>query len=98
MLVVSGFLTQAPALFGTQPSDSESEAGSSAVPVLKVVGTTPRRANGQCTDISGTWALTERLALTCTVSAQGQSETGTDTYNAAGTVTIAQDPGSCSFR
>ena len=50
-----------------------------------------------CTNIAGTWVTTEKGTLTCTVTANGQSDTETDSINGGDLVTISQQDCQVSY-
>lgn len=52
----------------------------------------------QCVSIAGEWQVNERGTLTCTFTAEGESETGSESFSGSARVTIFQDPGDCAVR
>lgn len=50
---------------------------------------------GACTAIPGKWNVTEKGTLTCSITAEGQTETFTDPINGEGTISITQQ--NCTF-
>ena len=55
-------------------------------------------AQASCLNIAGRWNVAETATLACTVTVAGESETYSDPLDASRSITIFQDPGSCSFR
>ncbi len=52
----------------------------------------------ECVNIAGDWQVNERGTLTCTFTAEGESETDSEPFSGSARVTMFQDPGGCAVR
>ncbi len=62
------------------------------------LGACSRLLGQSCTNIAGTWDMTEHATLACSVRVAGETDNYSDPLSADRSVIVSQDSGSCAFR